>query len=51
MNNVHPRADHVGTLLRPPCGFASEVAGNNLSEDQQWAKLELVRRVADRVWG
>lgn len=37
--------------LCPQCGFASEAGGNSLTEDQQWAKLELVRRVADRVWG
>ena len=37
--------------LCPQCGFASEAGGNPLSEDQQWAKLALVRRVADRVWG
>jgi 5-methyltetrahydropteroyltriglutamate--homocysteine methyltransferase len=37
--------------LCPQCGFASEAAGNDLTEDEQWAKLELVRRVADRVWG
>jgi 5-methyltetrahydropteroyltriglutamate--homocysteine methyltransferase len=37
--------------LCPQCGFASEAGGNALTEDQQWAKLELVRRVADRVWG
>ncbi|MQA11856.1 MAG: hypothetical protein GEU98_25585 [Pseudonocardiaceae bacterium] len=37
--------------LCPQCGFASEFGGNDLTEDQQWAKLELVRRVTDRVWG
>jgi 5-methyltetrahydropteroyltriglutamate--homocysteine methyltransferase len=36
--------------LCPQCGFASEAAGNPLSEDDQWRKLELVARVADRVW-
>lgn len=41
----------VGQLaLCPQCGFASEAAGNPLTEDQQWAKLELVVRVAERVW-
>jgi 5-methyltetrahydropteroyltriglutamate--homocysteine methyltransferase len=33
------------------CGFASTVEGNELSEDDQWAKLDLVGRVAERVWG
>lgn len=37
--------------LSPQCGFASEAGGNDLTEDQQWRKLDLVARVADRVWG
>lgn len=36
--------------LSPQCGFASNAAGNALSEDDQWRKLELIVRVADRVW-
>jgi methionine synthase II (cobalamin-independent) len=32
------------------CGFASVIAGNEIDEDTQWRKLELVARVADRVW-
>ena len=44
-------ADIEQLALCPQCGFASEAAGNPLTEDEQWAKLELVRRVADRVWG
>ncbi len=37
--------------LSPQCGFASDIAGNLLTEDAQWHKLELVRDVARRVWG
>ena len=37
--------------LSTQCGFASTAEGNELSEDDQWAKLELVGRVAERVWG
>lgn len=37
--------------LSPQCGFASLEAGNPVTPDQQRAKLELVGRVADRVWG
>jgi methionine synthase II (cobalamin-independent) len=33
------------------CGFASTAGGNRISEDTQRAKLQLVRRVADAVWG
>jgi 5-methyltetrahydropteroyltriglutamate--homocysteine methyltransferase len=37
--------------LSPQCGFASTVAGNLLTEDEQWRKLELVVETARRVWG
>ncbi len=39
--------------LSPQCGFASQLrmGKNRLSDDEQWRKLELVRRVADEVWG
>jgi 5-methyltetrahydropteroyltriglutamate--homocysteine methyltransferase len=37
--------------LSPQCGFASMAAGNLLTEDEQWQKLELVANVARRVWG
>src|SRR5215831_1322462 len=33
------------------CGFASVAGGNVLTEDEQWAKLELVVATAQRVWG
>lgn len=33
------------------CGFASVIEGNEIDEDTQWRKLELVASVADRVWG
>jgi 5-methyltetrahydropteroyltriglutamate--homocysteine methyltransferase len=32
------------------CGFASVMEGNEVDEDAQWRKLDLVARVADRVW-
>ena len=37
--------------LSPQCGFASVVAGNLLSADDQWRKLELVVSTARKVWG
>ncbi|MGZ3411882.1 MAG: 5-methyltetrahydropteroyltriglutamate--homocysteine S-methyltransferase [Xanthobacteraceae bacterium] len=37
--------------LSPQCGFASTEEGNDVSEDQQWAKLSFVREIADEVWG
>lgn len=36
--------------LSPQCGFASTEEGNKLTEEEQWAKLELVREVAKEVW-
>ena len=36
--------------LSPQCGFASTVEGNELTEDEQWAKLRLVVDTAERIW-
>jgi methionine synthase II (cobalamin-independent) len=59
------RADNFGSLLRPDylkqararlalstqCGLASIVDANEISEESQEAKLELVARVAEEAWG
>ena len=37
--------------LSPQCGFASTEEGNELAEEQQWAKLAFVKEIADEVWG
>ena len=37
--------------LSPQCGFSSTVEGNALTYDEQVAKLELIVRVAEDVWG
>lgn len=37
--------------LSTQCGFASMAAGNLLTEDDQWRKLELVVDTARKVWG
>lgn len=37
--------------LSPQCGFASCEIGNLLTEEDQWAKLKLVKEVAEEVWG
>jgi 5-methyltetrahydropteroyltriglutamate--homocysteine methyltransferase len=37
--------------LSPQCGFASTLQGNLLSEDEQYAKLELVVETAREIWG
>jgi 5-methyltetrahydropteroyltriglutamate--homocysteine methyltransferase len=36
--------------LSPQCGFSSTEEGNNLTADQQKAKLALIVEVADEVW-
>jgi 5-methyltetrahydropteroyltriglutamate--homocysteine methyltransferase len=37
--------------LSPQCGFASDVVGNRITEDDQKRKLEVVVETARRVWG
>ena len=37
--------------LSPQCGFASCEIGNKLTEKEQWAKLALVKEIAEEVWG
>ena len=36
--------------LSPQCGFASTEEGNNLAEDDQWRKLEMIVGIAEEVW-
>jgi 5-methyltetrahydropteroyltriglutamate--homocysteine methyltransferase len=57
-NDLRRRIDEASKLvplenlaLSPQCGFASVAAGNLLSMDQQWKKLELVVDTARKVWG
>ena len=37
--------------LSPQCGFASCEIGNKLTEEEQWAKVDLVQEIAKEVWG
>ena len=37
--------------LSPQCGFASCEIGNKITEEEQWAKLRLVKEIAEEVWG
>ena len=51
---IHEAAKYIplGRLcLSPQCGFASCEIGNKLTEAQQWAKLSLVKEIAEEVWG
>jgi len=36
--------------LSPQCGFSSTHHGNQLSQDEQWRKLELVVETAKEIW-
>jgi len=36
--------------LSPQCGFSSTVHGNDISEANQWAKLELIVNTARAIW-
>ncbi|KAK0710455.1 hypothetical protein B0T21DRAFT_376633 [Apiosordaria backusii] len=37
--------------LSHQCGFSSTVEGNDLSEEEQWAKVRLEVEIAKEVWG
>ncbi|MQA09349.1 MAG: 5-methyltetrahydropteroyltriglutamate--homocysteine S-methyltransferase [Pseudonocardiaceae bacterium] len=37
--------------LSPQCGFSSTQEGNDLSPDEQWAKLRLIVETAQEIWG
>ncbi len=41
--------DHM--CFSPQCGFSSTVHGNQITEADQWAKLELVINTARKIWG
>ena len=51
---IHEAANYIPLdrlYLSPQCGFASCEIGNKLTEEQQWAKLALVKEIAEEVWG
>ncbi|SIT92756.1 5-methyltetrahydropteroyltriglutamate--homocysteine S-methyltransferase [Edaphobacillus lindanitolerans] len=37
--------------LSPQCGFASTEEGNNLTEEEQWAKIRHAVKIAEDIWG
>ena len=50
---IHEAAKYVPLdrlYLSPQCGFASCEIGNKLTEEEQWAKLKLVKEIAEEVW-
>ena len=51
---IHEAAQYVPLerlSLSPQCCFASCEIGNKLTEAEQWAKLDLIREIAEEVWG
>jgi methionine synthase II (cobalamin-independent) len=38
-------------LLSHQCGFASCDGGNELTEDEQWAKINQGQQIAQQYWG
>ena len=51
---IHEAAKYIPLdrlYLSPQCGFASCEIGNKLTEEEQWAKLALVKEIAEEVWG
>lgn len=54
IDRIHDAAKYISLdrlCLSPQCGFASCEIGNKLTEEEQWAKLALVKEIAEKVWG
>lgn len=53
ISRIHEAAKYTDLdklCISPQCGFASTVHGNNLTEQDQWNKITLVKRIAEKVW-
>ena len=54
INRIHEAEKYIPLdrlYLSPQCRFASCEIGNKLTEEEQWAKLTLVKEIAKEVWG
>ena len=54
INRIHEAEKYIPLdrlYLSPQCGFASCEIGNKLTEEEQWAKLTLVKDIAKEVLG
>jgi 5-methyltetrahydropteroyltriglutamate--homocysteine methyltransferase len=54
VRRIHEAAKYIPLdqlALSPQCGFASGLAGNQLTEYEQWRKIDLLVETARRVWG
>lgn len=53
INRIREAAKYIPLerlCLSPQCGFASTEEGNKITEEEQWAKLKLVKEIASEVW-
>ena len=53
IKRIHEAAKYVplkNLCLSPQCGFASCEIGNKLTDEEQWAKLALVKEIAEEIW-
>lgn len=53
IRRIHEAAKYIPLdrlCLSPQCGFASCEIGNKLTEEEQWAKLRLVKEIAEEIW-
>ena len=53
ISRIHQAEKYVpleNLYLSPQCGFASCEIGNKLTDEQQWAKLQLIKEIAEKVW-
>lgn len=51
---IYEAAEYVpleNLSLSPQCGFASTEEGNQLTEEDQWKKLQLIKEISEEVWG
>lgn len=53
INRIHEASKYVDLdrlYLSPQCGFASTEEGNILTEEEQWAKLKLIKEISEEIW-
>lgn len=53
IKRIHEATNYVPLeqlCLSSQCGFASTEEGNNLSENEQWKKIELIQNIANQIW-
>jgi len=53
INRIYEAARYVKLdqlCLSPQCGFSSTEEGNMLTQEEQWKKLKMIKKISDRVW-